>query len=112
MARRLWVGRDEQWKGFFGVGDSESAPSSVQTVTDTDFHHVAVTKNGSTVIFYVDGVANPAVTYNVTFSATNPAAIGARGDNLNNSSWERLTRSPFTTGRFGGVGNLVHLQCW
>ncbi len=55
---------------------------SVRKVSDTAFHHLAVTKNGSSVVFYVDGVADPAVTYNVTFSAATPVAIGARGDNF------------------------------
>jgi hypothetical protein len=28
-------------------------------ITDTNFHHVAVTINGGTVVFYLDGVAYP-----------------------------------------------------
>ena len=36
--------------------------SSVQKVSDTVFHHVAVTKNGSKVVFYVDGVPDPPMT--------------------------------------------------
>lgn len=61
------------------------AVSSGVSITDTNFHHVAVTKLGSTVVFYVDGVAYPAAAYNPGFTFTTVAAIGARGDNLDNS---------------------------
>ncbi|HXU75292.1 MAG TPA: LamG-like jellyroll fold domain-containing protein, partial [Methylomirabilota bacterium] len=54
-------------------------------VTDTSFHHVAVTKSGSTVIFYIDGVAYPAAAYNPGFTFSTPAAVGARGDTMRNS---------------------------
>lgn len=50
------------------------------TVTDTNWHHVAVTKFGNQVVFYVDGVSETQ-TYTTTFSFTTSAAIGARGDN-------------------------------
>ena len=50
-------------------------------ITDTNFHHVAVTKSGSQVIFYVDGVATAPATYSETFAFNTDAAIGARGDN-------------------------------
>src|SRR5439155_15569349 len=49
-------------------------------VTDTNFHHVAVTKSGSTVIFYIDGVAGAPVTYNTVFEFTKNVSIGARLD--------------------------------
>ena len=52
-------------------------------VTDTNWHHVAVTKAGTLVTFYIDGVAYPSVTYNSTFQFTSPAGIGVRGDNIN-----------------------------
>jgi hypothetical protein len=54
-------------------------------ITDTLFHHVAVTKSGSVVVFYIDGVAYPAAAYNQTFTFTTPAAIGALGDSLGDS---------------------------
>jgi len=54
-------------------------------ITDTSFHHVAVTKSGSTVVFYVDGTAYSAPAYNPGFEFLTVAAIGARGDNLDNS---------------------------
>jgi hypothetical protein len=56
-----------------------------QRITDTAFHHLAVTKNGGTVVFYVDGMASFAPAYNPTFQFNTAAAIGARGDNFDNS---------------------------
>src|SRR5262249_7843007 len=59
-------------------------------VTDTSWHHVAVTKSGSTVVFYVDGAPSSPLSYNATFQFTAPAAIGGRGDHLdvdNNQSF-------------------------
>jgi len=56
------------------------------TVTGTNYHHVAVTKSGSTVTFYVDGVADTPISYNPVFTFSSNVAIGARGDgNLLNS---------------------------
>ena len=54
-------------------------------VMDTNWHHVAVTKSGSTVTFYVDGAGLPQVTYNSVFEFSTPAAIAAQGDNLGGS---------------------------
>lgn len=56
--------------------------SPAMPVTDTNFHHVAVTKTGNQVVFYVDGVASGPFTFNQTFDFTTNAAIGARGDNI------------------------------
>ena len=50
--------------------------SGTTSITDTNIHHVAVTKNGSTIIFYVDGVGYPPVVYNTVFSFTTSAGIG------------------------------------
>ncbi len=65
-----------------GVGAAVTTPQ----IIDTAWHHVAVTKSGPMVIFYVDGTALPAFSYNpvFTFSVTNALGIGARGDNLAN----------------------------
>jgi hypothetical protein len=52
------------------------------TITDTGWHNVAVSKNGGTVVFFVDGVANPAPDYSPTFEFNTDLALGARGDNL------------------------------
>jgi hypothetical protein len=50
-------------------------------VVDMNWHHVALTKSGSIVVFYVDGVAYPAPSYGPAFAFSTPIAIGARGDN-------------------------------
>ena len=65
------------------IGSSEVAMSG--TITDLSFHHLAVTKSGSTIVFYLDGVAYPAAGYNPGFTFSTEVAIGARGDNLDNS---------------------------
>ncbi len=66
-------GIDGEWERLFWLRRVriviQSDVFGVQTVSDTAFHHLAVTKNGSNVVFYVDGVADPAVTYNVTLSS-------------------------------------------
>jgi hypothetical protein len=67
--------------GVVGV----SAVFSSNSVTDTNWHHVAVTKSAGTVVFYVDGVGSVAPAYNPTFTFGSPVGIGARGDNLQNS---------------------------
>jgi hypothetical protein len=55
-------------------------------ITDTNWHHVALTKAGTNVIFYVDGVSYPAPSpYTSVFNPVTNVAIGARGDNLANS---------------------------
>lgn len=47
-------------------------------VTDTNWHHIAVTKAGSTVYFFVDGVAHAAPAYDSGgFTFAGPAYIGA-----------------------------------
>jgi hypothetical protein len=50
-------------------------------IKDTNWHHLAVTKSGTTVVFYVDGVAYPALNanYDVKFDFSTEAAIGASG---------------------------------
>jgi len=54
-------------------------------ITDTKFHHVAVTKNGRSVTFYVDGVGEEAEPYDPDFVFETPAAIGARGGDMASS---------------------------
>jgi choice-of-anchor C domain-containing protein len=56
--------------------------SSAVRVVDTNYHHVAVTKTGSTVIFYVDGVGETAAPYDPGFIFDTPVAIGARGTDM------------------------------
>ena len=59
--------------------------SSTSQITDTNFHHVTVTKAGGTVVFYVDGVGYPAPDYNPGFTFGSQVAIGAQGETLRNS---------------------------
>jgi hypothetical protein len=54
-------------------------------VADTSLHHVAVTKVGTTVVFYLDGIAYTVPSYSTSYTFSSSAAIGARGDNLGNS---------------------------
>ena len=73
----------------FGIQDGGSlflsqvlAPVNVSSnavVTDTKFHHVAVTCDAGAVVFYVDGKPYPAPFFNPQFSFTTPAAIGMVG---------------------------------
>ena len=53
-----------------------SAVSASSAITDTNLHHVAVTKAGSTVVFYIDGTAYPAGAYNPGFTFGGGAYIG------------------------------------
>ncbi len=95
-----WVQRDTATQSLiFGYGQSgygfgvfadgklfltQIGVSHVQTSTlqlnDNEFHHLAVTKSGSNVTFYIDGVAEVAPPYSPTFSFFSNAAIGARAD--------------------------------
>ena len=70
--------------GTISLGSLTSPPpvQSIQKVTDTLFHHLAVTVNGSAVVFYVDGVAS--ATLGSVFFSHGPGVIGA-GEFFNNS---------------------------
>jgi hypothetical protein len=65
---------------FLTMVDETAVDSGTMRVTDTSFHLVAVTKSGSTVTFYVDGVAGTPVIYNAVFAFTKNVSIGARLD--------------------------------
>ena len=62
--------------GKIGVGGISVSTS----ILDTNFHHVAVSKSGSTIIFYADGVAYPAAAYDPGFQFYTEAAMGGRSD--------------------------------
>ncbi|HWB59593.1 MAG TPA: LamG domain-containing protein, partial [Chthoniobacteraceae bacterium] len=49
-------------------------------INDQDFHHIAVTKKGSTVVFYLDGVAFPANNFDTHFEFGTGFGVGARPD--------------------------------
>jgi hypothetical protein len=61
------------------VGVSEA--SSVGTIADTLWHHLAVTFNGTedTVVFYIDGELDSKAKFNYSFSSTGNYSIGSRG---------------------------------
>lgn len=54
-------------------------------ISDVNLHHVAVTRAGTNVVFYVDGVGYPfpLSLFSVTFQFTTQAAIGVRSDRVN-----------------------------
>jgi hypothetical protein len=43
---------------------------STAAISDTNWHHVAVTKSGTTVVFYLDGTAGAPITYSSVFTFT------------------------------------------
>jgi len=51
------------------------------SITDTNLHHLAVTKAGSTVVFYIDGIAYPASAYNPGFTFAGNSYVGGLGTN-------------------------------
>jgi len=58
-----------------GVSEADSG-----SITDTAWHHLAVTYTNGAVSIYVDGVSSGAVNYGATFAFTNSAAIGRSVD--------------------------------
>jgi len=75
---------DNDGRAYLCQNDASSIGSSFQ-ITNTNWHHLAATKSGTSVVFYLDGVAYPAGSYGAIFSFGSPPAIGARGDSLGNS---------------------------
>jgi len=69
--------------GFNKLGDVAALPGPF--INDTNFHHVALTKTGSEVVFYLDGQAYPMPTYTTTFTFTSAIGFGYRPDNQDNS---------------------------
>ena len=71
--------------GLSVVGTSQVL-SPTLTITDTNWHHVAVTQSGAAftggtgAIFYLDGVADTRSGFQSPFTFTTNAAIGSRGD--------------------------------
>ncbi|MFO0976766.1 MAG: carboxypeptidase regulatory-like domain-containing protein [Planctomycetaceae bacterium] len=96
-----WVRREENGSGSifsygpFGYGFgflpngklflSQVALSQVESqtlaVSDADWHHVAVTRSGGTVTFYVDGKQEDVLGFLPSFSFTTNAAIGGMESN-------------------------------
>ena len=70
---------------LYGGGSPEEVAPIGLSVTDSNFfHHVAVTKNGTTLTFYVDGVGVEASPFTGTFAASTTLMIGARTDSFSN----------------------------
>jgi len=65
--------------------DHDDVVSSA-AVTDTTWHHIAVTTTNGTVVFYLDGTAYPAASYLRTYTFATAPAIGGRADNLNQNN--------------------------
>jgi hypothetical protein len=65
-----------------GVSTASFAPFKV---TDTNWHHLAVTKTNTTIWFYLDGTGYSGGAFNATFVFNTEAAIGGRADSLGNS---------------------------
>lgn len=71
--------------GKLGFFDATSAlwRKSTGTITDTNWHHVAVTvSSGGSTTFYIDGTAAGTVAGNAPNSFTGPKAIGSTGNNV------------------------------
>lgn len=86
-----------------------SSIMSTRSINDTNtYHHVAVTKSGSDVIFYLDGVAETVAPYNPGFVFNGPLAIGARGLDFVNTFWGAIDEvaifnRPLTSAEVQGI---------
>ncbi len=69
---------------LFGRGSPEVAPIGLSVTDSIFFHHLAVTKNGTTLTFYVDGVGVDASPFTGIFAASTTLMIGARADSFSN----------------------------
>jgi hypothetical protein len=49
-------------------------------INDGSFHHLAVTRKGAKVVFYLDGVACPGQDYDANFEFSTSLGVGARPD--------------------------------
>jgi subtilisin family serine protease len=79
----LYIGIADNALSLSKIGYDHTSGAGAPAIADTNWHHVAVTKSGTTVVFYIDGAAFPAPAYSSTFQFTTPAAIGARPDYIN-----------------------------
>lgn len=70
--------------------------SSTARVTDTGWHHVAVTKNGADVHFFIDGADAGSGSYDEIFTFETPFAVGSlgapfgSGDGANSTFWGEI----------------------
>lgn len=77
-----------------GVGGVLSSAS----ISDTDWHHVAVTASNGNVVFYIDGVAYPYGNYNPGYTFATTPSIGGKASNLN---------QPNNNSFFGSIDELA-----
>ena len=71
--------------GYFGgyFGNGTEANSNYLVLSNSSWHHYAATRLGSTVSFYVDGVAHGTSSLGTgSMNAPAPTRIGARGDSV------------------------------
>ena len=78
------LGVDNSGRAFLTQVNIQTVKSPA-VITDTNFHHVAVTKAGSSVIFYIDGASYPATSFIATFAFSTIPGIGMRADSSRNS---------------------------
>ena len=93
---------------YLTVTGSSFPTGGSYAITDTYFHHVAVTKTNSTVRYYVDGVPRSTNSDSSTFTFTTNPAIGARGDTFAQSFLGRIDELGFynralTAGEISGI---------
>lgn len=69
---------------YLSQADVHIGSTSPFQIHDKDFHHIAVTKQGTKFAFYLDGAAYPADDYQTDgdFVFDTDAAVGARADDL------------------------------
>ncbi|HWQ92613.1 MAG TPA: LamG-like jellyroll fold domain-containing protein [Clostridia bacterium] len=65
--------------------------SSSAAITDTEWHHIAVSKDQGNVTFFVDGEPFSAPTYSQSFSFSSTASIGASGGRTFHGAIDELT---------------------
>jgi hypothetical protein len=75
------LGMETDGRLFLSKVDFNNIVSQFQ-ITDNTFHHIAVTKQGSHVVCYLDGVGFPPIEYDPGFDFVTDAAIGSRADLL------------------------------
>lgn len=65
---------------YLSKTDIDSVYSDWAIPADKTFHHMAVTKKGKKIVFYLDGVPHAANDYDTNFTFTGDAAVGSRPD--------------------------------
>jgi hypothetical protein len=77
----VWLAPSGRYTAYFGNG-STSVAVTTQAITDTNWHHVVATDNGSTVRIYLDGVLKETAATTLQLTAnTQPLNLGRTNDN-------------------------------